>query len=1334
MSFYTALTGLNGAQADISATSNNIANVGTTGFKRSRAEFGDIFATSPLQNASSSIGSGTILKGITQQFTQGNIASSLNALDLAISGQGFFTLKPSVTATQTVYTRNGSFSVNNERYVVDSAGQYLMVYPVNPDGSVTAKDLGSAGPLQLPVTAGDNKATEIINLGVNLPADAEIVPSPENFPDGYEFDPANPDTYTNSTSITIFDDLGNPTIATVYYIKTQNASPEDPTNKYETRLVVNGQIIEPDLVPAVSEAGQQIFIDKFGNQTTEVPLSGYNNENKFSPLYRTDTMNKTVPSQPASLRGDRSAMEFGDEADRIVEIVTDPVYFQATNEAGNSTVTDTYWGRDFLLINVDNSDSPVSVTIRPGLYNPAQLAAEVERAINEAYGDDRQIQLSKATDSNLSIDLIRTVDGVPSLLDEPIEVDLFATSYALPEAIQVSNGSIAGSSVNLTREDFLAHAQLRMNATLDDYLVTNNTTAGTASINSTRHADLNIGSTLFTRALSGELVSFPTTTQVVEIKRDADAGTLVTASTTNTGGTLATSRVVGSPSTTILVGGTWGTDKTVSISLGSTTVSVTAGADAAATAAAIHAAVGATSGFTANYTAGGASVTITSTAYDSTHNLVYTYNSQKKPALSVFDAKVDIASVTGRTGVIKLMVPDGKIGTLTSATSVVLAGNDSTANLPTGFNGTEFAIVSKFDSPANGGDYIEIDIGQTNLSDAQASALASLDIFGGVSAQVEAFFEGSEMGIDGVFQPYSTKKIVVREIGTAASRSAATATNPGAVFSFVSTTNGAVANLELDVFTATTSWVDERNPPIKISYDASGQNLEFSTDRNVLGSAGAGFSTFTVFNNQLTSGSNGIGIPAATNRSEAPIRGGEVLEAEAFVATGRELNADKRFGIKVQYDNDARAFTIASGSTGEAIGANYAVGVTAPQQASNIQIGRRAISSTDGSATANKLLENVLPTEKTIGGGTNFLMGFGTVKKENVAFVAGKGLAAKPAVAAGSSAQIPLATAFRLTSSNDENIFSISVDGVSATIVLPPRTYAGSTLASALQERINQMSDPITGKTIGGVTVRYNPTSNNLTFTTGTTGINSTIKVSGPARFGLDDVPLGIGSVPEIFDLQQAVNERGELLFVDPQGKVTTAQPDDSELVSDYYPLYIKEGELTFDKGGRLISPKNLVGYEEQLEGASITLKVDYSASTQLAQPFGVINISQDGFTAGRLDGLEIDSSGTIRANYTNGDNNPLGKIVIANFNNQNGLKQVGNATYVETAISGPPTVGEAGAEGFGTILSGSLERSNVDITEELVNLITAQRNYQASAKAIETTTSLNQTIINIRQ
>ena len=194
MSFYTALTGLNGSQADISATSNNIANVATTGYKRSKAEFGDIFATSPLQNSSSSIGSGTILKGIKQQFTQGNVSSSLNALDMAISGQGFFALKPSLTSSQIVYTRNGSLSVNDDRYVVDSAGQFLLVFPVNNDGSVTAKDIISASPLQLPVTSGEPQATNNIQIGVNVPAGAEVVTEKAAFDDGYAFNPNNPET------------------------------------------------------------------------------------------------------------------------------------------------------------------------------------------------------------------------------------------------------------------------------------------------------------------------------------------------------------------------------------------------------------------------------------------------------------------------------------------------------------------------------------------------------------------------------------------------------------------------------------------------------------------------------------------------------------------------------------------------------------------------------------------------------------------------------------------------------------------------------------------------------------------------------------------------------------------------------------------------------------------------------------------------------------------------------------------------------------------------------------------------------------------------------------
>ena len=138
MSFYTALTGLNAANAQLGVSSNNIANVGTIGFKKSRAQFGDIFATSPLQKNSSVVGQGVNLKEISQVFSQGNIVNSANSLDLAVSGQGFFALKPNLTSNQTVYTRNGGFSVNNDRYVVDSVGQFLQVFPVNEDGSVTS--------------------------------------------------------------------------------------------------------------------------------------------------------------------------------------------------------------------------------------------------------------------------------------------------------------------------------------------------------------------------------------------------------------------------------------------------------------------------------------------------------------------------------------------------------------------------------------------------------------------------------------------------------------------------------------------------------------------------------------------------------------------------------------------------------------------------------------------------------------------------------------------------------------------------------------------------------------------------------------------------------------------------------------------------------------------------------------------------------------------------------------------------------------------------------------------------------------------------------------------
>ena len=1363
MSFYTALTGLNGSQADISATSNNIANVGTTGFKRSVAEFGDIFATSPLQNSSSSIGSGTILKGIKQQFTQGNISSSLNALDLAISGQGFFALKPSLTSAQTVYTRNGSLNVDNDRYVVDSAGQYLLTYPVNDDGSVTAKDLQSAVPLQLPVTSGDPRATSNISLGVNVPAGADVVTDRPEFENGYTFDPSDPNTFTNSTSITIFDDLGNPTIATMYFIKTQAASATDATNKYDTRLVINDTVVEPDLVSAVDDNGRQLYIDRFGRQTTDVPDDNYFLEGKGSKLYKLDDQQELIPSQPAKLRGEQAEFDFGEEGDRLVEIVTDPMQFKATRESGDGD-SRVYWGKNFLTVNVDNGDQPVNIDIRPGKYNATQLAAEVERAINEAYGDDSKVQIVQNVDDTLNINLFKlNQDGSSTGLTTPIEVDLLADSFVS----DVENITLSGASPDFTREQFLAHTQARINESLNRYAVNATDTVANASA-------LGVSTDLFARARGDEMEAVFEKTQIVKFDHTTSNATnaagIIGTSLTNSEKYMVYSMYANRPSLSVYdnqqqVATTGaGTNSviynsnqnTLRVYFANTTTPAETSAlmggfaannkirlagDFATPAELADSEIINGREFTINNvasgeTAGANYIEINTTGLDFpdddftlAETDLYVMSDESETVEAFFEGAENVYSgatdnFNSQRVVLREKSADGKhfytnknINDLDKVDTVTPVTGTFTPPV----DGGPFTIDADQMTYAGTGDELELSVTITagvptvTITNAGRGYTASETVtipgtlIGGTSPtnDLDVTLATVSASNKGIFSDYAAEFTLTQAVGTDPTMDSLE------VLGITDGTNSVVST--------TTDWVDEKNPPIQVKYDAVNQRLQFTVERNILGTGtNSNFNSFNVYGAESAEDTNNLGIPSRGDSEEVLIRGGEVLSAEAFVADGEEIQLnDKRYGVKVNYNSDTRSFTFASGTTGERIDANKALGVTTDQSASNIQVGRFTLSTADGSVTDTTALDT----------GDNHLMGVGGTKADTN-FTAAKGLASSAAQAVGGIANDDLTEVFRLSSVDGDNRFNVSVNGINGVVEVPSGFYVGSTLAEALEKRINQIMDPNSGATVGGVTVRYSSENNNFVFTTGTTGSDSTIKVKGAARLGLDEVPLGVGSVPEIYNIVQAENEDGAKLFVNAQGEVVTTAPD--PMVDDYYPLYIDEGELTFDKTGKLLSPKNVVSYEST-EGVSVDIDINFSASTQFAQPFSVLSIEQDGFTSGRLDGLEIDASGTVRANYTNGQNNPLGKIVLANFNNQNGLKQIGNATYVATAVSGNAQVGEAGAEGFGTVLSGSLERSNVDITEELVNLITAQRNFQASAKAIETTTTLTQTIIQIR-
>jgi flagellar hook protein FlgE len=145
------------------------------------------------------------------------------------------------------------------------------------------------------------------------------------------------------------------------------------------------------------------------------------------------------------------------------------------------------------------------------------------------------------------------------------------------------------------------------------------------------------------------------------------------------------------------------------------------------------------------------------------------------------------------------------------------------------------------------------------------------------------------------------------------------------------------------------------------------------------------------------------------------------------------------------------------------------------------------------------------------------------------------------------------------------------------------------------------------------------------------------------------------------------------------------------------------------------------------------TFPVDFTGTTQFGSKFGTNRLEQDGYTAGNLVGLSAGSDGIIQGRYSNGQTLAQGQIVLANFTNPNGLQALGNNQWAETSVSGPALVGAPSSSNLGVLSSSSIEESNVDLTAELVNLITQQRNYQANAQSIKTQDQVLQTLVNLR-
>ena len=229
MSYYSSLTGLNAASTDLKVASNNISNVGTYSFKRSRAEFSDILASTKEQKPTFTAGQGVNLHTVSQQFTQGNISSSLNALDLAVSGNGFFSVKSNIN-NELLHTRDGAFKLNNQNYVVNSNGEFLQA---------RLNSTGELNNIKIPtMTSGQYKASTNIKVEFNLPSNAPVINSGLNINDET--------TYNIKENIKIIDDKGVSRNGTIYYQKVNNSDQSNKNATWKSIFTIDGKIIQPN--------------------------------------------------------------------------------------------------------------------------------------------------------------------------------------------------------------------------------------------------------------------------------------------------------------------------------------------------------------------------------------------------------------------------------------------------------------------------------------------------------------------------------------------------------------------------------------------------------------------------------------------------------------------------------------------------------------------------------------------------------------------------------------------------------------------------------------------------------------------------------------------------------------------------------------------------------------------------------------------------------------------------------------------------------------------------------------------------------------------------------
>jgi flagellar hook protein FlgE len=1209
MSFNIGLSGIRAASTDLEVTGNNVANASTTGFKESRAEFSDVYTSSLLGTGSKPVGSGVMVENVRQQFSQGNISGTENALDMAIDGNGFFILEDRGSIS---YTRAGLFGLDKDGYVVANNNGRLQGFDANSDGVVS----GVLGDIQIQVGNQAPALTSRVSALLNLDAGEEVLQEQglELTANGLAIGVAD-SGIIQSTSSTLVA-AGQPTTAGVPALV-------DWTGGNTVAAVGAGGAFGP--------ADIQFDIgDGSGLQTVSVTTTGVLSEQAVLAEIQT-AIDGVFGSQQltatTSTTGELVIRRAGINGTNGTGFATNDISFNAVFGPNGGVVPGTAGSQLFVgsaPITADFRSIPgTSTTTRTTATPPLGIVASNPGAPHQLTADNiyANLNVETAAPSNVLAFSIATEAGAtyPIEISEAAWVgappsgadytDIDATEMAAEINAQIT--AVAGGGNEETRA-FVVGGRIEFQAVVPP---ASNGDFVQIADNTTTSANYNLNN-----------LGFLSTNRFDGGAEPVQANNQFQLEVTSTSGNAA------GPFDIVIPPNSYASLDDVAVAV-QQQIDVYIGAGGLNGKVTV-AAVGGQLVFTNTNTGAGEGIAITGTAAEPLaagalgFNSLFAVTGQDeidKTNSFRLNLTVPAPDNDNRSGSVLISLDEDYRSVQQLATSINRQLNSQNADDYIGIRAQAVEISPKVVPPQFTLELLAVEEGESSIisiSNVSASGpdISSEDLFAILQSNPA---DGSLLttGIEGVNNQYPEQQVTI--------------VDPDGNETTVTIPEGTEANEIASIFNQQAGLTATANTVMTVplsSYNNPGNLMNLTVNGQILTST-----TLPEIADEIN-GYRGTTLPGFL---------ASISEAGDLVITN-EIGRDVKLEINSASPTDSLV-VMGAVNTGPVV--------------------------LGGTATA--------ASAAAVGGNVTFTLNEGYSMQEPQPVVSG------------------------LFGALSEDEFTPIV--LNAFDPLDQNTYNHATSTTMYDSLGN--NHVLTQYFVKEPLDPNRPNEQNIWA--------MYVQVDGQ-NVGDPDSTLNF---PDNLTPTPARYE----LFFNQDGTL------DTEATGEIYVTNWDPLDGNGDSSGALNSVNVLEGgLPLTTPPSNSNFQITLDGSTQFGSSFSVSEVNQDGYTTGRLAGLEVDQEGVIFARYTNGQAQVLGQVALANFRNPEGLTPLGDTGWAESFESGVGTVGSPRTASFGQVRSSALEDSNVDISEELVGLIIAQRNFQASAKTIETMDQVTQTILNI--